>query len=107
MKKIFLLTTLILFFCSAILTAQPINLSTSNVTASAAVLDWDASTCSGNVVLHYKEATASWPGTSVNPAVSPFSLSALLADTDYEWRVKCAGTSGPNAWSNTQQFTTY
>ncbi len=106
MKKIFLLTTLILFFCSAILTAQPINLSTSNVTASAAVLDWDASTCSGNVVLHYKEATASWPGTSVNPAVSPFSLSALLADTDYEWRVKCAGTSGPNAWSNTQQFTT-
>tara|TARA_B100002052_G_scaffold2087_1_gene1980 strand:+ start:17176 stop:22383 length:5208 start_codon:yes stop_codon:yes gene_type:complete len=105
MKKIFLFTTTILLFCSVILTAQPINLSTSNITATTADLDWDASTCSGNVVLHYKEASASWPGNVVNPAVATYALSGLLANTDYEWRVKCAGTSGPNAWSSTQQFT--
>ena len=88
-------------FCSVILTAQPINLSTSNITATTADLDWDASTCPGNVVLHYKEASASWPGNVVSPAVATYALSGLLANTDYEWRVKCAGTSGPNAWSST------
>ena len=60
MKKLFLFTTTILLFCSVILTAQPINLSTSNITATTADLDWDAGTCPGNVVLHYKEASASW-----------------------------------------------
>lgn len=105
MKKIFLFTAIILLFCSVILTAQPINLSTSNITATTADLNWDASTCSGNVVLHYKEVSAAWPGNVVNPAVATYALSGLLANTDYEWRVKCAGTSGPNAWSSTQQFT--
>ena len=82
-----------------------INLSSSNITGTQVDVDWDATPCTGNVVLHYKVAGASWPGTAINPAVAPYTIMGLSANTDYEWRVKCAGTSGPNAWSSTQQFT--
>ena len=86
--------------------SQPITLSTTNITTNTADLNWDASTCAGNVVLHYKISGTTWPGTLVNPATSPYALTGLNPSTDYEWRVKCAGTSGAGAWSATQQFST-
>ena len=83
--------------------SQPITLSTTNITTNAADLNWDASTCSGNVTLHYKLSGTAWPGTSISSAASPYALTSLTANTDYEWRVKCAGTS---SWSAVQQIST-
>ena len=106
MKKIFLFTSIILLVFSSNIFSQPITLSTTNITTNTADLNWDASTCAGNVVLHYKISGTTWPGTLINPATSPYALTGLNPSTDYEWRVKCAGTSGAGAWSATQQFST-
>ena len=103
MKKIFLFTSIILLLFSTNIFSQPTNLSTNNITSNSADLNWDASTCPGNVTLHYKVSGTSWPGTSVNQALSPYSISGLSSSTNYEWRVKCGGTS---SWSSTQQFST-
>jgi gliding motility-associated-like protein len=103
MKKIFLFTTTILLAFSSNVFSQPITLSTTNITTTTADLNWDPSNCSGNVTLHYKISGTTWPGTSVSSATSPYVLSALAPNTDYEWRVKCAGTS---SWSAVQQIST-
>ena len=103
MKKIFLFTSIILLLFSTNIFSQPTNLSTNNITSNSADLNWDASTCPGNVTLHYKVSGTSWPGTSVNQALSPYSISGLSSSTNYEWRVKCGGTS---SWSSIQQFST-
>ena len=87
MKKIFLFTSIILLAFSFNIFAQPINLSSTNITATQADLDWDVTACTGNVVLHYKVAGTAWPGTLVSPAVAPYSLTGLSPNVDYEWRV--------------------
>ena len=104
MKKIFLFTSLILITFFSNVFAQPITLSTTNITNTGAQLNWDASPCTGNVTLHYKEVGAAWPGTIVNPATSPEILTGLAYNTDYEWRVKCSGSGNP--WSPIESFST-
>jgi len=103
MKKILLFTGVIFLSLTTELFAQPINLTTTNILATSADLNWDASPCSGNVTLHYKVLGTNWPGTSVNPALSPFPLTGLNSNTSYQWRVKCSGTSN---WSTIENFST-
>ena len=103
MKRILLFTCVIFLSLTTELFAQPINLTTTNILANSADLNWDASPCGGNVTLHYKVLGTAWPGTAVNPALSPFALTALNLNTTYEWRVKCAGTT---TWSSVQSFST-
>ena len=103
MKRILLFTCVIFLNLTNELFAQPINLTTTNILDTSAVLNWDASPCGGNVTLHYKVLGTAWPGTSVNPATSPFALTALNLNSTYEWRVKCAGTG---TWSSIQSFST-
>ena len=103
MKRILLFTCVIFLSLTAELFAQPINLTTTNILANSADLNWDASPCGGNVTLHYKVLGTAWPGTAVSSATSPTTLPALNLSTTYEWRVKCSGT--PN-WSSIQSFST-
>ena len=74
MKRILLFTGVIFLSLTTELFAQPINLTTTNILANSADLNWDASPCGGNVTLHYKVSGTAWPGTSVNPATPPFAL---------------------------------
>ncbi|MBT6649856.1 MAG: hypothetical protein HOB54_00625, partial [Flavobacteriales bacterium] len=103
MKKILLFTCVIFLSLTTELFAQPINLTTTNILATSADLNWDASPCGGNVTLHYKVLGTSWAGTAVNPALSPFALTGLNTNTSYQWRVKCSGTSN---WSSIENFST-
>ena len=104
MKRILLFACVIFLSLTTELFAQPINLTTTNILANSADLNWDASPCGGNVTLHYKVLGTAWPGLSVsNPATSPYALTALNLNTSYEWRVKCSGT---NTWSSIQSFST-
>jgi len=103
MKKILLFTCVIFLSLTTELFAQPINLTTTNILATSADLNWDASPCGGNVTLHYKVLGTSWAGTAVNPALSPFPLTGLNPNTSYQWRVKCSGTSN---WSTIENFST-
>ena len=101
MKKI--LFTLI-FTLSYILgfSQHPINLTSSNITSNNADLSWDNSMCSGNVNLKYREVGGSW-NPNITNVTSPYTLDTLLANINYEWTVKCVGTSG---WAAPLVFTT-
>ena len=106
MYKLF--TSLLIFFCSIICFGQhPNNLQSTNITSSSVELSWDDSSCSAATWLRFREAgTSSWTPSSA-PYISIYDgdtiLSGLQPGTQYQWRVKCAGTSG---WSNIEGFTT-
>ena len=86
----------------ASVTGHPTALVASNITLTSADLSWDASVCGASVNLRYRVVgTTSW--TQINTVTSTYSLTGLLANTDYQWTVKCAGTSG---WQANELFTT-
>ena len=102
LKRIFLIVCTVIFAFSADVMAQPISLSSSNITFTSVDLNWDASPCPGNVTLNYRVAgTAIW--TFVSQA-NPQTLTGLDTLTTYEWKLKCAG--GGNPWSEIQSFST-
>ena len=61
MKRILLFACVIFLSLTTELFAQPINLTTTNILANSADLNWDASPCGGNVTLHYKVLGTNWP----------------------------------------------
>jgi gliding motility-associated-like protein len=103
MKKILLFTSILFLTITTSLFAQhPTALVSSNITSTSVDLSWDASVCSGNVHQRYRiVGGATW--TQNNNVTSPYLLTGLLANTDYEWTVKCVGTSG---WQINELFTT-
>ena len=115
MKKIFLITNIILLAFSLNIFAQgpPINLSASNVLATSADLIWDASPCPGNVHVQLRQSgSGAWAQGLINNnsvTTSPYNTSIdsiLNENTTYEFRVKCNGCSGSSCWSPAESFTT-
>ena len=75
MKKIFLLASIVLFAFSSNVFAQPISLSSTNITYTTADLNWDATPCPGNVTLNYRvSGTGTWLFVS---QATPQTLSGL------------------------------
>jgi len=103
MKKILLFTSILFLTTTTSLFAQhPTQLFESNVTSTSVDLNWDASACGTSVNLRYRVVGGSW-NPNINGVTSPHLLSGLLANTDYEWTVKCVGNSG---WQSIELFTT-
>ena len=73
----------------------PGNLSTSNVTANAATLSWNAVSGATNYTVQYKISTASAWTTAGTTTAATYNLSGLSASTAYQWQVKtdCSGYS--------------
>ena len=62
MKKIFLLTSIIVLAFSSNVFAQPTNLGWSTITPTSAILSWNATPCSpGTVSLRYGVVGGVWP----------------------------------------------
>ena len=107
MKKIFLLTSIIVLAFSSNVFAQPTTLGWSTITPTSAILSWNATPCtaiSTTVSLRYRVVGGVWPADIV--VASPYTLTGLTANTDYEWEVKCTSCSGASCWSATQSFST-
>ena len=103
MKKILLFTSILFLTITTSLFAQhPTGLFESNTTSTSVDLNWDASPCGTSVNLRYRLVGGSW-NSNINSAVSPYQLSGLLDNTDYEWTVKCVGTTN---WQASNFFTT-
>ena len=103
MKKILLFTSILFLTITSSLFAQhPTALVASNITSTSVDLSWDASICGGSVNLRYRIVGGVW-NPNITGVTSPHLLSGLLANTDYEWSVKCVVTSG---WQATELFTT-
>lgn len=74
--------------CAPQLGTPPSNLSTSNVTATSAILNWGAVTGATSYVVQYKLASASsWTPGGTSTATS-FTVNGLAANTAYNWQVK-------------------
>ena len=105
MKKIFLLTSIIVLAFSSNVFAQPTTLGWSTITPTSAILSWNATPCTpGTVSLRYRVVGNVWPVGIV--VTSPYTLTGLTANTAYEWQVKCTSCSGAACWSAAQSFST-
>lgn len=86
-------------------------LSSSNITGSAATLNWSAVGCVAGYKIQYRaKGTTAW--TTVNTAAAALSLNitGLLPNTNYQWRIatkcKTGATTSFSAYSSIQQFKT-
>ena len=104
MKKILFFTSVLFLILTVELFAQqPINLQANNITHLSADFSWDNTPCSGGVKFQYRVVTSpSSPWNIIQPATSPYSLTGLTHSTDYQWTVKCVGSS----WAPNETFTT-
>ncbi len=84
----------------------PVNLNTTQITTSSAVLSWDAVAGATAYTLQRKHASATtWTTTSSITGTS-YSINALSPATVYEWRVAANCGSNISQYSATQSFTT-
>ena len=80
----------------------PASLSTSNITQTAATLNWLATPGAVNYTVQYKLATAATWTTSGTTASTNMTISALTAANNYVWSVK----ADCSAYSANASFTT-
>ncbi|PQL94037.1 C10 family peptidase [Apibacter adventoris] len=89
-------TILINIFPSAITCSTPTGLTTSNISDNSAILNWKVVNGAQNYTIEYKTASAStWTVANASINSNSFTLSGLVANTSYIWRVKanCQGSN--------------
>lgn len=82
----------------------PTGVSTSNVTATSASVNWTAVAGATYDVRYRAAGSSSWTTNAV--ASTSTSLSGLAASTQYEVQVRSKCSSGNSAYSNSVNFTT-
>ncbi|MBK6482953.1 MAG: T9SS type A sorting domain-containing protein [Chitinophagaceae bacterium] len=85
----------------------PSNLSTANISASGATLNWQPASCTSDYQLQYKVSTSTvW--TKVNSSGSTLPLTGLQSNTKYKWKLKtkCVG-SNPKVFSPFSAVSTF
>lgn len=80
----------------------PTNLTTTNVTASSAKLNWGVVTGASNYTVQYKTSSSSVWLTAGTTSSNTYTLNSLSAGTAYNWRVKANCSN----YSATATFTT-
>ncbi len=77
----------------------PINLASSGITASSAVVSWNNPACFGSYELQYrKKGTLNF--TTLNTSDSTFALTGLTVATIYQWRLRTICVINPFTASN-------
>ena len=97
MKKILILTAFLCFTFSYTLLAQhPTGLTTSFISSTEVELSWNISmNCSsGQTNIKYREIGGGQGWQNFNGVTSPYVISGLNPNVDYEWTVKCQGVTG-------------
>jgi len=97
--------TAIANFATTVVCESPTILTTTNITASNARLNWDAAVEATNYQVRFRQVgTSSWTSQFTSALYKP--ISALLAATNYEWQVraKCGTSYGP--YTSPTLFTT-
>ena len=84
---------------------HPTNLHCSNITYNSAIFEWTNNSCNNYFKYRTLDSTSNGAWIIITSNISnPFLLDGLQQLTNYEWTVKCAGTSG---WSNSSFFSTF
>jgi hypothetical protein len=82
----------------------PSGLVATSITSSGAILSW-GSTGAISYIIHYR-ATGSTVWTSISTASASISVSALAANTYYEFQVQGVCSTGSSAYSSSTTFKT-
>jgi hypothetical protein len=80
-------------------------LATTSITASSAVLNWNAVAGSGGYKVRYKKSSVSnW--TTISVSSNTATLSGLTSSTSYDWKVLTNCTQGNSGFGSPVSFTT-
>ncbi len=79
----------------------PTGLTTTNITSSSATLNWGSVPNTTEYTIQYKLATSTAWITAGTSATTTFNLTGLVANTNYNWRVKTACSDNSAAASFT------
>lgn len=83
----------------------PAGLNATNITQTSATLNWTAVSNASSYNIQYRaQGTTAW--TNTNATTNSKSISALLANTTYEFQVQAVCSNGSSAFSASATFTT-
>jgi Secretion system C-terminal sorting domain/Bacterial pre-peptidase C-terminal domain/Fibronectin type III domain len=106
MKLIALILLVVASYGATAQCSAPTGLSTTGITATAALAKWDPVSGASNYNVDYKMASSPYWITIANATTSlQWSLMGMEPTTSYEWRVSANCTSGMSSYTQTQ-FTT-
>jgi hypothetical protein len=92
--------------CGSAGCTNPAGLSSSNITSSAATLNWTAVSGATSYDVQYKtSASTTWINAATATTTTSFNLTGLTASTVYDWRVRTNCTGGSSGYAQAQ-FTT-
>ena len=90
---------------STVACGTPYGFTVTGITSSAATINWTDPCAVNNYTIQYrKSGTSGWITTT--SATTSKSLTGLLANTTYEYRVRANCTGGPSSYSSILTFTT-
>ena len=89
----------------------PTGLTSTNITGTAATVNWAAVGCASGYKVQYRvKGTSGWTTKNNNSSATSSAISGLAVNTTYQWRIstKCSnnGINSYSANSPLQQFTT-
>ncbi len=82
--------------------AAPTNLTTTNITASSAKLNWNTVAGASNYTVQYKRTNVTTWTTAGTTSSNTYTINSLLSSASYNWRVKANCSN----YSATATFTT-
>ena len=84
---------------------MPAGLQSSNVTETSATVSWNAVSGANSYDVEYRATgTSTW--SNLNTSSASATLSGLIADTEYEFRVRANCSAGSSDFSSTANFMT-
>mgnify|MGYP003982290033 CR=1 FL=1 len=93
----------LLLFIPILVLAQPALLQENNITETSADLSWVDASCSGDFFIRYRVTGSGAFDRPFNVgSAPPYTLTALVAGTSYDWKVRCEN----GAWSVVNTFST-
>jgi Secretion system C-terminal sorting domain/Fibronectin type III domain len=87
--------------------ATPVNLSTTGITTTSALLSWGAVTGVSNYTVEYKQTSSgTWLILSTALNATTITATGLISNTSYDWRVKANCSNGAISSYSSFAFTT-
>ncbi|MFA5648092.1 MAG: GEVED domain-containing protein [Bacteroidales bacterium] len=82
----------------------PTNLSTTNITATSATLNWSAVTGAASYDIQFRKQGGTWSTSNITGTSA--NATTLSEGTTYEWQIRANNSYGSSSYSSIKAFTT-
>lgn len=90
-----------------LLCSPPTNLNVTDISASAAKLNWSLPASSNGFKIRYRPVgTTDWNNTKATATATSKTLKNLFVGTKYEWQIRTTCSSDNSKWAKGPKFTT-